>query len=415
MTGRSAVAARMTRFSSPLPRDEVTLPELLREKLGYYTGICGRGFHLDGSKTGNNPISDTFLDKWQLKTFSDRVDFLNQCSDKEVSQKLNAFLDAKPKDKPFFMWANFSDPHHAWTGAESVRPKPDSLKLPGHWPDYPEMREQLADYFSEINRLDSTVGEVLDVLNTRQLFDSTLIVFVGDNGCALPHGKGSLYDPGSNVPCVIRWPGVVKPNSESRVLLSGEDLAPTLLEAAGTEPGKKMSGQSFLSLLNGSAFEPRQYLFVERGPHGTSPVTVDITNAAFDLGRAARSDRYKLIYNCTPWIPYAPVDSAGGVGWQRVKNAAAEGSLAPPLKQTYFTTPRPVYEFYDLEVDPSELNNLSGKPDVSQIEAEHRLALTEKMIVDFDYLPLPAINVTSNSEAPSGASKKANRKKKATP
>src|SRR5213596_438167 len=42
MTGRSSVAARMTRFSSPLPRDEVTFPELLREKAGYYTGICGR-------------------------------------------------------------------------------------------------------------------------------------------------------------------------------------------------------------------------------------------------------------------------------------------------------------------------------------------------------------------------------------
>ncbi|MFN9292503.1 MAG: sulfatase, partial [Planctomyces sp.] len=48
MTGRSAVAARMTRFSAPLPRDEVTLPELLKEHAGYFTGICGRSFHLDG-------------------------------------------------------------------------------------------------------------------------------------------------------------------------------------------------------------------------------------------------------------------------------------------------------------------------------------------------------------------------------
>jgi hypothetical protein len=49
MTGRSPVAARMTRFSAPLPRDEITLPELLRDKGGYFTGICGRSFHLDGS------------------------------------------------------------------------------------------------------------------------------------------------------------------------------------------------------------------------------------------------------------------------------------------------------------------------------------------------------------------------------
>ncbi len=177
------------------------------------------------------------------------------------------------------MWANFSDPHHAWNGAESMRPKPEVLKLPSHWPDFPEMREQLADYFSEINRLDRTIGNVIEVLKSRGLYESTLIVFIGDNGCALPHGKGSLYDPGSNVPCVIRWPGVVKPGRDSKVLISGEDLAPTLLEAAGTKPGGKMSGHSFLALLKGEEFQPRKYLFVERGPHGSSPVSVDMTNA----------------------------------------------------------------------------------------------------------------------------------------
>jgi arylsulfatase A-like enzyme len=49
MTGRSPVAARMTRFSSPLPKNEVTFPELLREHGGYFTGVCGRTFHLDGA------------------------------------------------------------------------------------------------------------------------------------------------------------------------------------------------------------------------------------------------------------------------------------------------------------------------------------------------------------------------------
>ncbi len=330
------------------------------------------------------------------------------------TEKLDDFLAAKPKDKPFFMWANFSDPHHAWNGAESMRPKPELLKLPAHWPDFPEMREQLADYFSEINRLDRTVGNVLEVLKSRGLYQSTLIVFIGDNGCALPHGKGSLYDPGSNVPCVIRWPGVIKAGSESKILISGEDLAPTLLEAAGTKPASRMSGQSFLSLLKGDEFRPRKYLFVERGPHGSSPVSVDMTNAGYDLSRAVRSDRYKFIYNCTPWIPYSPVDSAGGIGWQRVKQAAADGSLSIPLKKAYFTTPRPVYEFYDLEADPSELNNLSGHASVAEIEADHRLALTERMILDYDYLPLPAINLTENKKVDSlPKSKKAAGKKKA--
>ncbi len=52
MTGRSAVAARMTRFSSPLPRDETVFPELLRSEAGYFTGVCGRTYHLDGPGRG---------------------------------------------------------------------------------------------------------------------------------------------------------------------------------------------------------------------------------------------------------------------------------------------------------------------------------------------------------------------------
>jgi len=63
--------------------------------------------------------------------------------------------------------------------------------------------------------------------------------------------------------------------------------------------------------------------------------------------------------------------------------------LSAGLRATYFSTPRPVYEFYDLEADPSELNNLSGKPQVAREEKKLRAALVEKMILDFDYLPLP--------------------------
>ncbi|MBP8846024.1 MAG: sulfatase-like hydrolase/transferase, partial [Thermoanaerobaculia bacterium] len=61
LTGRSAVAARMTRFSSPLPRDEITFPEILRQQGGYYTGIAGRSYHLDGSSGANSSGTVTQL------------------------------------------------------------------------------------------------------------------------------------------------------------------------------------------------------------------------------------------------------------------------------------------------------------------------------------------------------------------
>lgn len=388
MTGRSAVAARMTRFSAPLPKEEMTLPELLRKKGGYHTGICGRSFHLDGATKIGDAAARVFADH-DLKTFADRVDFLNTCSDPEIAGQVAKFLDDRPKEKPFFLWANFSDPHTAWNAPAEFRPDPASLKLPTHLPDLPGMREQLADYFAEINRLDRTVGEVLAELEKRDLKENTLVVFAGDNGGALPHGKGSLYDPGSNVPFVVRWPNVVKPGGESRVLVSGEDFAPTLLEAAGLEAEPKMSGISIVPLLKDEAFTPRKQVFIERGPHGSAPVTANMTSAGYDLGRAVRSDRYKLIYNCTPWIPYSPVDIAAGIAWREIQAANAEGKLAPGVRATYFTTPRPVYELYDLEADPSELNNLSGKKEFAKVEKELREALAEKMILDWDYLPLP--------------------------
>jgi len=408
MTGRSPVAARMTRFSAPLPRDEITLPELLRDQGGYFTGVCGRSFHLDGSnKTG--PATAKVFDDHHLKTFIDRVDSLNTCSDNEVATQIAAFLDQTPAGKPFFMWANFSDPHHVWNAPAEFRPDPASLKLPAHFPDLPGVREQLADYCAEVNRVDQTIAGVLEVLKKRGLMENTIIIFCGDNGMAMPHGKGSLYDPGSNVPFLVRWPGVVKPGSNSRALISAEDLAPTLLTAAGLEPGSKMSGVSFLSLLKGETHTPRKHLFIERGPHGSAPVQADMTNAGYDLARAVRSDRFKLIYNCTPWLPYSPVDSAGGQAWKQMQEANAAGKLPPGMTATYFTTPRPVYELYDLEADPGELNNLSGKPQLAATERELRTALAEKMILDWDYLPLPDL-MADNASA--GGGKKAKVKKK---
>lgn len=409
LTGRSAVAARMTRFSSPLPRDEITFPELLREQAGYFTGICGRAYHLDGSGANSGPTIGGLVAKHGMRTFEQRVDYLRQGSDALAIDQMREFLDQKPKEKPFCLWLNFSDPHHPWTPEANYRPDPASLKLPAHWPDVPGMREQLADYCGEVNRVDHSMKLVLDLLAERGFAPNTLVIFAGDNGAALPHGKGSLYDPGANVPFVIRWPGVVAGGGESRALLSGEDVAPTILAAAGLKPGPKMSGQSFLPLLKGDAtHQPRQHVFVERGPHGTAPVTATMRSAGYDLSRSVRSDRYKFIYNCTPWLPYGPVDSAGGGAWRDISAANEQGKLSAGLRATYFTTPRPVYELYDLDADPSELENLSGRPALRSVEVALRAALAEKMIVDFDYLPLPDL---LDGDGPGG--KKAGKANKA--
>src|SRR5512138_2885762 len=256
LTGRSAVAARITRFSAPLPREEITFPEVLKATAGYFVGVCGRSYHLDGSGNARGTVVGELMDKHGLRTFEQRFDYVKQGSDAKAVDQMKEFLDLKPAGKPFCLWLNFSDPHHPWNAPDSERPDPKKVKLPKHWPDLPGIREQFADYCAEVNRLDHSVQAVLEVLASRGLAANTLVVFCGDNGAALPHGKGSLYDPGCNVPFVVRWPGVVKPGGESRVLLSGEDLGPTLLAAAGVAVPARMTGVSFLSLLKGEPFTP---------------------------------------------------------------------------------------------------------------------------------------------------------------
>ena len=107
MTGRSPVAARITRFSSPLAKDEITLPELLREKAEYFTGICGRTFHLDGSVPRGDAELSKLLQERGMKTFAARVDYLDSSRGKGVESRIGEFLDQRPAEKPFFLWVNF--------------------------------------------------------------------------------------------------------------------------------------------------------------------------------------------------------------------------------------------------------------------------------------------------------------------
>ena len=395
MTGRSPVAVRMVRFTSPLPAELPALPDLLRDKAGYFTGVGGRSYHLDGPATGGRrgaPVIGGTLDRHGLRTFRDRVDYVEKGGGmRDFGGKLAAFLDAAPEGKPWFFWLGFSDPHHVWN-LEGPRglPDPASLTLPPYLPDLPGVRSDLAHYIAEVEHLDGDVQSVLDVLEKRGFADNTIVVFMGDNGMALPHGKGSLYDPGINVPLLVRWPGVVRPGRVTRELVSGEDFAPTMLEAAGVAPPKEMSGVSYLRLLRGLSFEGRKYIFAERGPHGgDGGMKPDILASTFDLARCARSAKYKLIYNCTPHQAVSPVDSRRDPGWQQMSAAFAEGKLASEFVRSYFTCPRSTYELYDCDADPGELTNLAGNPKYAQIERELKEALTEKMVLDWDFLPTP--------------------------
>jgi arylsulfatase A-like enzyme len=388
MTGRSPVACRITRFSAPLPREEVTFPEILRKEGGYFVGVLGRSYHLDGSGRGPD-VSDRVFEEKGLRTFPERFDYVSTSAQGLIQEKMREYFDQRPKEKPFFLWVNFSDPHHPWASGENP-PDPANVRVPGFLPDLPGVRGDLSRYLGEIQNADKAFQAVLEVVKERAGLENTLVIFMGDNGMAFASGKGTLHDPGLNVPLLAWWPGVVKPGGESRALVSGEDIAPTCLEAAGLKVPERVSGVSFLPLLRGETFpSERTHIFGERGPHGGATFDERTKASSVDYSRCVRSGRHKLIYNVTPNLVYTPVDSTGDPGWQEMVKAHEANSLATEFESLYFTSPRPVYELYDLESDPSELINLYGRKELADVTLELKEALQRKMILDFDYLPLP--------------------------
>lgn len=391
MTGRSPIAVRMGRFTSPLPSDIVALPDLLREQAGYYFGVGGRDYHLDGPATSTAPVVGGILDQFDLRTFADRVDYV-QSTSLNPSAALTTFLDTVPSGTPWFFWLSFDSVHYPWTGIGPLgMPDPAKLTVPGYLPDLPGVRNDLAKHIAEIEYLDLSVRNVLNILSQRGLTNNTVVVFMGDNGMSFPHGKTTLYDPGTNVPMLIRWPGTVTPGRTTKELISGEDFAPTVLEIAGVIPPEAMSGVSFFKLLkNDSSYIGRKYVFTARATHGgDGRMHPNIATSTFDMARSVRSANFKLIYNTTPHQPVEPADTFNDPSWLEMKAAFAAGSLASKFVKAYFTKPRPIYELYKLDTDPSEMTNLSGNPQYAQTLLELKRAMTEKMVLDWDFLPAP--------------------------
>src|SRR4051794_33679446 len=107
MTGRSAIAVQNTRFSAPLAAEYKVFPEILREKAGYFSGVAGRTYHLDGGALP--PETATVFDKCGLKTFPNRLDFAKTAGTRDaIHAQFREFLDAVPKGKPFVLQLCFS-------------------------------------------------------------------------------------------------------------------------------------------------------------------------------------------------------------------------------------------------------------------------------------------------------------------
>jgi arylsulfatase A-like enzyme len=400
LTGRSPVGLASTRFGQP-PSAQIPFFTDLLKKSGYWVGLDGRNHHLDG-RNSELPHVDAEMQVQGMRgpLFEGRFDHVLKNSTKgaaleKVPALLGSALDEVSAGKPFFLYFGFNQPHRNW-GEDHVGIDPEKLTLPLDWPDLPEVRLDYARYLADVRDLDRGVGMAMKLLKDRGLDKNTIVIFIGDNGESLLRGKGTLYRRGLNVPLIIRWPDHVKPGSTSDALVSGEDLAPTILAAAGIEPAKGMTGISFLPVLLGQAFTARDHLFAERGFHAGPINRTD----GFDLSRSVVTRRYNFIYNTLPDRTYWPVDMDDkNIAWEAVRKAHDAGTLPKDQDARYFSKPRPTFELYDLEADPFELHNLAGQDSVKHVEEELRKKMDRWMVREGDSLPLASESVPTKGKA----------------
>jgi N-sulfoglucosamine sulfohydrolase len=389
LTGRHPIDIGMTRFSAALPNDVATFPELLRQHRGYFTGVAGRSYHLSGNLL-NQPAVKPYLRAEDFPDFDRRFDYvktapgIDHAARVETLRQFGEFLDKVPAGNPFFLQLSWSDPHRPLTDDDLPHKHPPAtIALPPFVPDAPVTRREVAAYYDEVGRLDANIGKVLKTLDERKLSQNTIVIFMGDNGASQLRGKGTLNEWGIRVPLIVRYPGVVKPGSTTTALVSGEDLAPTLLQATGVELPANLTGVSMLPLLRDPASKPtRDQVVAERGPHASA---LPRNSSSFDLGRAIVMDRYKLIYNAMWQLPYQPVD----FNLDAIRQLQEEGKLAPELAKLYLADERPMFELYDLNEDPYEMRNLAGAPEAKKIEQELKGRLAAWMIQHRDFIPLP--------------------------
>lgn len=352
LTGRAPHDVHASRLHSDVPQGDLNLIQLLNEQ-GYFTGAYR---------------------KVHQPTIQDDLDYYGG-----GDVPLTDFFDERPVDQPFYLWFGSTDPHRGYgPGAFEPAHDPDEVTVPEFLPDTPEVRQDLAYYYDEIARFDKECGEILSILDERGLSENTLVVMAGDNGMPFPRAKGTLYEPGINVPLLMKWPAVIEPGQISDALVSLVDLTATWLDAASIPIPEVMQSQSCLPLLTRESKTIREFIYSERNWHDN-----------WDPMRCIVSDRYKLIQNYRPEIEYIPsLDLINSPSWASIQSLRSANTL-PGNLTWYEQTTRPQVEFYDLQNDPGEWNNLAEDPDYADQIVEYQIRLSEWMQETHDFLPPP--------------------------
>ncbi|GMV92929.1 MAG: sulfatase [Candidatus Hydrogenedentota bacterium] len=267
-------------------RDEILLPELLKTQ-GYATACVGK-WHL-GHLPPFLPTRHGFDYYYGIPYSNDMVPCplmrmeetieepaVQETLTERYTEETVKFI-REHKDEPFFVYLAHNMPH-----------------IPLYVSEKFEGQSERGLYGDVIETIDWGVGQILDTLKELEIDDNTIVVFTSDNGPWLSHaenggsatplrnGKGTTWDGGMRVPCIMRWPGHIPAGTTCSEVASTIDLLPTFAKLAGTSApdDRIIDGKDIYPLMAGE-------------PGATSPHDAFYFYSRNDL-MAVRSGEWKL-------------------------------------------------------------------------------------------------------------------------
>jgi len=362
LTGRYAHHHGVAVNDAPLPNAEKTLAEILKEH-GYRTGFCGK-WHLEGGKRqpgfvppgprrqgfdfwAANICSHGY---WNMHYFRDEPEpieipgYSATAFTDEALKFLNeqAQADQEGGPQPFCLFVQWGPPHNPYVAPPEFMNlyHPDELTMRPNWQEdvFLGGRSDIAGYYAAISFIDHEVGRLMDALEENGQAENTIVLFTSDHGDMLgSHGrflKRKPWEESILVPGILRYPAGAEAGQKSDLLFSHVDMAPTLLGLAGLAPPANMDGRD-LSLFLARPGKDQDAAGDTAAAAGPEPESVYLQN-------------------------YTPTEREEDPPWRGVRTKT----------HTFARHENEVWVLYNNEEDRYQLENLAGKPEAAEVQAQ---------------------------------------------